>query len=337
MMETEETTELSLFGEEDFKRKMRLEAEPYLRGCETHGYFEGCDGARISYWVYRASHTEGHAPPKDAAIVISHGFCEFAEKYREVAYVFLRQGYSVYIPEHRGHGFSARLAKDPEQVYVTDYEQYVQDLHFFVKKIVEPQEKTKFLFCHSMGGAIGIRYLQEYPLTFRAAVLSSPMIGANTGKYPKWLSKIASEFYCAIGKGEKYAAGQGGFRMQPSYETSSSISRERYFYIYDMRLKNKEYRTYGASYAWARAGLRAVAKLQKQKNIDKIRTPMLIFAAGMDDMVDNDAIRSFAARAATATLVEVGQSKHEIYNAGYEVRLDYYRKIFDFFRGVCRT
>lgn len=323
--------EPDLFGEDDFKRKMRLEAEPYLRGRETHGYFEGCDGKLIFYRVYRAEETaEGNMPR--SAIVISHGFCEFAEKYREAAYIFLRRGYSVYIPEHRGHGFSARLSEDLEQVHVRDYEQYVQDLHFFVKKIVEPEEKELFLFCHSMGGAIGIRYLEEYPLTFRAAVLSAPMIGVNTGKYPKFLSRLTSEFYCAIGKGKKYAAGQGGFRARPSFETSGCLSRERYFYIYEMRLQNPEYRTYGASYAWARAGLRAVAKLGKKKNVEKIRAPLLIFLAGMDDMVDNAAIRAFAKKAKTASLVEIADSKHEIYNAGYETRLAYYQKIFDFFR-----
>lgn len=102
------------------------------------------------------------------AIVISHGFCEFAEKYKEVIYYFLKNGYSVYVPEHRGHGYSDRIVVDGEKVHIEDYEQYVQDLHCFVKNVVELTEKRKILFCHSMGGAIGVRYLEEFPLTFDA-------------------------------------------------------------------------------------------------------------------------------------------------------------------------
>ena len=63
-----------------------------------------------------------------------------------------------------------------------------------------------------MGGAIGVRYLEEFPLTFDAAILSAPMLGMNTGKYPKWLAKVTADFFCAIGKGTKYAAGQSGFQ-----------------------------------------------------------------------------------------------------------------------------
>lgn len=45
-----------------------------------------------------------------------------------------------------------------------------------------------------MGGAIGVRYLEEFPLTFDAAILSAPMLGMNTGKYPKWLAKVTADF-----------------------------------------------------------------------------------------------------------------------------------------------
>ena len=63
------------------------------------------------------------------------------------------------------------------------------------------------------------------PLTFDAAILSAPMLGMNTGKYPKWLAKVTADFFCAIGKGTKYAAGQSGFSDKPSFETSSCVSR----------------------------------------------------------------------------------------------------------------
>ena len=173
-----------------------MDVEPYLRSYESEGYIESYDKAAIYYRTYRN-------PQAKAGVVISHGFCEFAEKYMEVIYYFLKGGYSVYVPEHRGHGYSDRFVPEGDKVHIEDYEQYVQDLHFFIKNIVEPAEERKILFCHSMGGTIGVRYLEKFPLTFDAAVLSAPMLGMNTGKYPKWLAKVTADFFCAIRK-EKY-------------------------------------------------------------------------------------------------------------------------------------
>ena len=249
--------------EANYQRTMKRDVEPYLRSYEKDGYIESYDKTAIYYRTYRI-------PQAKAGIVISHGFCEFAEKYREVIYYFLQNGYSVYVPEHRGHGYSDRIVVDGEKVHVEDYEQYVQDLHFFVKNVVELTEKRRILFCHSMGGAIGVRYLEEFPLTFDAAILSAPMLGMNTGKYPKWLAKVTADFFCAIGKGTKYAAGQSGFSDKPSFETSSCVSRERYMYIYNMRLRNINYQTYGGTYVWVKAGFKVIRKLRKRKNINSI-------------------------------------------------------------------
>lgn len=73
--------------------------EPYLKEHGEKGYLKMEDGMSIAYRRY-------FLPDAGKCVVISHGFCEFAEKYNEVAYSFLQAGYSVYVPEHRGHGYS---------------------------------------------------------------------------------------------------------------------------------------------------------------------------------------------------------------------------------------
>ena len=291
---------------------------------------------RTAEFLWQEGHT-AHATREEAeeeAVRMLNVYGEFAEKYKEVIYYFLKNGYSVYVPEHRGHGYSDRIVVDGEKVHIEDYEQYVQDLHFFVKNVVELTEKRRILFCHSMGGAIGVRYLEEFPLTFDAAILSAPMLGMNTGKYPKWLAKATADFFCVIGKGTKYAAGQSGFSDKPSFETSSCISRERYMYIYNMRLRNINYQTYGGTYAWVKAGFKVIRKLRKRKNINSIKIPLIIFEAEKDDMVDNCGIEKFAKKAKTAQLVRMKDSKHEIFNAGEAVRDSYYRQIFLFLNHV---
>ena len=124
---TEKRAESIMIPEEaNYQRTMKRDVEPYLRSYEKDGYIESYDSTAIYYRTYRI-------PQAKAGIVISHGFCEFAEKYREVIYYFLQNGYSVYVPEHRGHGYSDRIVVDGEKVHIEDYEQYVQDLYFFVK------------------------------------------------------------------------------------------------------------------------------------------------------------------------------------------------------------
>ena len=97
--------------EANYQRTMKRDVEPYLRSYEKDGYIESYDSTAIYYRTYRI-------PQAKAAIVISHGFCEFAEKYKEVIYYFLKNGYSVYVPEHRGHGYSDRIVVDGEKVHI---------------------------------------------------------------------------------------------------------------------------------------------------------------------------------------------------------------------------
>ena len=66
--------------EANYQRTMKRDVEPYLRSYEKDGYIESYDSTAIYYRTYRI-------PQAKAAIVISHGFCEFAEKYMAVPVV----------------------------------------------------------------------------------------------------------------------------------------------------------------------------------------------------------------------------------------------------------
>lgn len=122
--------------------------EPYLKEHGEKGYLKMEDGMSIAYRRY-------FLPDAGKCVVISHGFCEFAEKYNEVAYRFLQAGYSVYVPEHRGHGYSGREVDGPELVHVQSYDSYAADLAQFVETVVSPGEEHRIVFAHSMGGAAG--------------------------------------------------------------------------------------------------------------------------------------------------------------------------------------
>lgn len=135
------------------------------------GNFQGLGGVRLAY-------ASVEAPQERAAVVIVTGRTENILKYQEVIADLVRQGYSAYVYDHRGQGFSERLLPDePEKGHVRHFEDYVDDLQAFVTQVVNQKPHRRlFLLGHSLGGGIATRHLERYPGTFAAAALSSPCI-----------------------------------------------------------------------------------------------------------------------------------------------------------------
>lgn len=310
-------------GEEDYADTMLHKVRPLLEKHRTDGYFQSPDGTKIYYQFFRS-------PQEKAAVVISHGFCEFTSKFEEVIFRFFQAGYSVYIMDHRGHGYSQRSVKDGCEVYVRSYDEYVLDLHTFITEIVEKNspDSKRILYAHSMGGAIAALYLERHPDVFQCAVLSSPMLELGFGKLPRSLIWLVTLFKKLTRTEEHYVVGQGAFDGIPHFKASGCLSEARYNFIFSKREEDEHYRTYGASYAWALASLRAVQQLQKHAEL--VRTPVLLFQAGKDTTVKPGGQLRFAKKSKNTQLIVIPGSRHEIYNADTETQKDYYRRIFEF-------
>ena len=70
---------MEYFKDNDFFEKMEKVAVPKLDAARTSGYYTAYDGIKIYYDKFKNKNEK-------AIIVISHGFCEFAEKFEEVIY-----------------------------------------------------------------------------------------------------------------------------------------------------------------------------------------------------------------------------------------------------------
>lgn len=320
-----ERIEIAYLQETDYKERMEQTVKPYLSRYRKSGTFTSFDGTQIFYCMYLQEGARGN-------IVISHGFSEFMEKYEEVIYYFLQAGYSVFIPEHRGHGRSGRRLRNMEKVYVKSFAEYVRDLRIFVKKVVMPHRNEMILFAHSMGGAIGALYLERYPGDFQKAVLSAPMIQMKVGGVPYPAAMVIARICNSCGFGKAYAAGQRGFSKRRKFDRSSCLSQERYLYAHEKRIQNKRCRTSGACYGWVCAAATAAAYVQAQEHIQRIRIPVLVFAAGRDHMVNTDEICRFAGKLRHARLVWFLDAKHEIFNAKERARLQFYEETLSFLR-----
>jgi lysophospholipase len=286
------------------------------------GYFNGVDDVRIYYKYFLQDSVE------KGAIVISDGRTEAAVKYKEVIFDLFNNGYSVYIHDHRGQGFSGRMADDPDMGYVDNFRYYIDDLKYYFDNFVTPHNhKNIFLLAHSMGGAIGVTFLEEYPGYFNAAAFSSPMLGFD---FPNCL--IAG---LLSGDEPKYAWGQTGYSegvegFSENTLTGSEVRYNRMNQIFD---EEPEARLGGATFQWANRSCKQYDVIFN--NISNIKTPLILFSAGDEEIVSssahNDFINELNSLGKNAKAYLVDGAKHELLIEKDQIRIAVLTKILDFY------
>lgn len=310
---------MEFLGEEDYRPAMdgpvRLWREEHVK----QDCFVSYDGTKINYY---------YAIPENAAavIVVFHGFCEFYGKYHEMTWYFYRRGFGFYFPEMRGHGLSGGKLREMDLVHIDSYDEYVSDMKGFYDQVVSGCSLPKILFAHSMGGAIASLYLEKYSGDFIGAVLSSPMLKPRTNGYTPNKIRAIRFFVTLFHMKKKLSVGQNRFDGVNIFEKSSCQSRARYDYMFQMRLADDHYKTYGATFGWSIASLEATDQLMK--NAGRIRTNLAVFMAGEDHLVDPSGYAEFFRILPDTRRYEYPTSRHEIFNSSTEVRRDYYTKLF---------
>lgn len=114
----------------------------------SEGYFEGFDGTRL--------YEQSWLPPSPArgSLILVHGLKDHSSRYDAIARQLNDAGFGVYAFDLRGHGKS-----DGRKVFVRSFDEYVQDLARFVRRVRERAgDRPVFLLGHSMGGAIVTLY-----------------------------------------------------------------------------------------------------------------------------------------------------------------------------------
>lgn len=310
---------MEFLGEDDYRQAMDGPCRRWREECVKENYFISSDGTRIHYY---------YAIPENAAavVVMFHGFCEFYGKYHEMSWYFYRHGYGFYFPEMRGHGLSGGKLKEKDLVHIDNYDTYVSDMKGFYDQVVSADSHQRLLFAHSMGGAIACLYLEKYPDDFRGAVLSSPMLKLKTKGYSEAQIRAMRFLVTLFHMKKKLSAGQSRFDGVNIFEQSSCQSRSRYDYMFEMRCADDNYQTYGATFGWSIASLDATSRLIR--DAQKIRTPLAVFMAGQDHLVDPEGYRDLFRALPQTYRYEFPTSRHEIFNAATDVRKDYYEKLF---------
>ncbi|MCD7881926.1 MAG: alpha/beta hydrolase [Clostridiales bacterium] len=314
----------SLLPEEGYNDAMEQVLARLAQRKAASGMDERLPGQGI-YW-------EQYEPEggSDRVVFISHGFTESTLEYAELTWYFLQAGYGVFLCDHMGHGKSYRLLEETWLHHAVCFDDYVQDLRHLVTQEALPRSrgKRRYLFGHSMGGAIVILYLEQYPGNFDRCVLCAPMVMPAAGGFPNPLGRALVRFMCAAGQGEKPLLTQHPFDGVDRFETSCVTSRARYLWYLERKREDKCRQNTAATYSWAREAIGVQAPILARART--VQVPVLLCQAGLDTVVLLPPQDDLAVLLPRGRKIVYHTAKHEIYRSGNDVLEQFLSDILGF-------
>jgi len=277
----------------------------------------------------RFARWEGTRGPRRGTVCLFQGRGEFIEKYFEVVADLRRRGFAVATMDWRGQGGSARLLANPRKGHVRSFAEFDRDLALFMKEIVLPDCPPPYIaMAHSMGGHILLRNAVLASSWFSRMVLSAPMIAISPKALgvPQTLSRAYAEILCGIGLGSLYAPGgkDASLEAEPFEGNTLTSDPERYARNRMVVEAAPRLGLGSPTVAWLRAALRSIAQLTEPDYPLKVQVPLLLFAAGADEIVSTNAIEEFGQRLKVGAQVLIAGARHEILQEIDEIRKDFW-------------
>ena len=279
------------------------------------------------------------APPpgRKGTVVLLQGRAEFIEKYFETARDLRARGFAVATFDWRGQGLSDRALSDRQKGYVRDFSQYAVDLDAVMEQVVLPDcPPPIFALGHSMGGAVAIRSCHSGSRWFERVVLSAPMIALPTG-----MSRVAgplARFMRLIGRGGAYIpAGNPDISGSEGFISNVLTSDPVRFARNAAVLEEEPALGLGSpTIGWADAALRQMREFSSPMYAGHIRQPMLVVAAGRDEVVSTPAIEEFGLNLLAGRHLILAGSRHEILQEQDHYRAQFWAAFDAFVPGTPR-
>lgn len=281
---------------------------------------------RFGQWTY------GGDDPKGTVLLLQ-GRSEFLEKYEETAGGLLERRLDVFSFDWRGQGLSDRMLPESVKGYVRNYDDYLDDLDYFLKTVVQPTARGPlFLMSHSMGGHLGLRYLHQYEHSFKKAVFSAPMVDILTGPIPKILARRVIRRAVAKEKSHEVIVGAARNTPFPEKFEGNRFTTDRQRFLRTKEAVTKEPRLSAGevTFGWLAATYDSIDILKKPEVPRSIDTPLLFVCAGKDRIVSNKAIFQFERHVPNSRLTVVEDARHEILQGSDHQRGQFWRAFDDF-------
>lgn len=275
----------------------------------TGAHLKMRDGKRIRYALAPA---EGR--PLKGTVVILPGRNECIEKYYETMRDLAGRGFAIAMFDWRGQGGSDRLLRDAARGHVRTFSHYVRDLEQFFEEIVLPDCRGPFyILGHSTGSLVALLAAPAMANRVRRMVLIAPLLSFTGLPVSMATVRRVSGLLTMIGLGSRYLGGGPPPKEFAPFSTNVLTSdRKRYMRNAVLCGEAPRLTVGGPTVGWVSAAAKAMHIVRDPDFIAKIHVPVLMIAAGADEVVATPAIENYARRLRAGSLLSIDGARHEI-------------------------
>lgn len=267
-------------------------------------------------------------------VAVFQGHNEFIEKYFETIEELRRRGFDVVAFDWRGQAGSERELDDPRKGHVDDFSQYQRDLEVFFREILGPRPQPWFALAHSMGGAIMLDLAHSARPPFERIVVTAPMIDLHGLPFPRgarWLADTLD----MLGFGGRFIPFGGGrsFLEKPFEGNKLTTDPERFARNAAIVAQAPSLVIGDPTIGWVNAAFRLMKRFEAPEYARNIRTPILGFEVGREEIVSNVAIERFFQNLQNGALISIPGAKHELLMERDHLREQFWRGFDAFIPG----
>ena len=275
-------------------------------------------------------------PGRKGTVCLFQGRAEFIEKYFETVRELRARGFAVATLDWRGQGLSDRLLDDARKGHVGDFSEYEADLDVFMAEVVLPDcPPPLFALGHSMGASVMLRIARQGRRWFDRIVLSTPMIEL-AGMRGSGMVKIGAKAMRFAGLGTSYVPGGDAAVQAAGPFIGNPLTSDPVRYARSKAVLEAEpgLGIGSPTIAWADAAYRVISDFADPTYPGQIRQPLMLVAAGRDEIVSTAAIEDFAARLRAGSHLIVAGAKHELMMEADRYRVQFWAAFAAFVPGT---
>jgi len=279
-------------------------------------------------WPHRAYRWPAPGGDRRGSLLFQSGRADYIEKYLEACDHWHGLGWDIEGFDWRGQGGSRTFTGTLDPDDRLSFDPLIEDLADFVADWKARTPGPHVLVAHSMGGHVALRACAEKGLAFDALVLVAPMLALNTGHLPRIMAsaivggaKLARLGHRAIFR-DNYANPRRYLRLTaslPRYEDSQYWKQA----IPGIAMGPP-------TWNWIGAALAGDRRIASKGELEGVRTPVLLLAAGLDRLVRDEAIVAATQRLPDAEMKLFPSGRHELLRESDENRLPVIAAIDDF-------